>query len=71
MIVVWVAALCAERVKLDLGLAALAEHGDEGRRVFGEVDIPERLRKRVDLRPDERLSLAKIMLGCPFLHRPR
>ena len=71
MVVFRVAALCAERVKLGLGLAALAEHGDEGRRVFGEVDIPERLRKRVDLRPDERLSLAKIMLGCPFLHRPR
>ena len=55
MVVFRVAALCAERVMLGLGLAALAEHGDEGRRVFGEVDIHERLRKtcassEVDLR---------------------
>ena len=35
----WVAALCAERVKLELGLAALAEHLDEGRGVFGDLGI--------------------------------
>jgi hypothetical protein len=35
----WVVDLCADLVKLGLGLAALAEHWDEGRGLSGGVGI--------------------------------